>query len=210
MPLYALMPPAFKQILLLVGLAAAVAAGVALVLWSQGENYTPLYSGLARPRHRRDHGAARQRQRAVQDRRGDGRLLVPADRKYEVRMQLAAVRACRAAPASASRRCRNAARSARRRSWRTRCTCAPSRPSSRARSAAMQPVEIGARASRVAAAVGVPAAEARAERLRDAEDVLRPAPRSTSKCSRSCTSWRRACPISCRRASRSSIRPARC
>ena len=46
-PLYALLPPALKQILLLVGLAAAVAAGVALVLWSQGENYTPLYSGLA-------------------------------------------------------------------------------------------------------------------------------------------------------------------
>ena len=47
LPLYALLPPAVKQILLLVGLAAAVAAGVALVLWSQGENYTPLYSGLA-------------------------------------------------------------------------------------------------------------------------------------------------------------------
>ena len=33
-PLDALLPPALKQILLLVGLAAAVAAGVALVLWS--------------------------------------------------------------------------------------------------------------------------------------------------------------------------------
>jgi flagellar M-ring protein FliF len=47
LPLYALLPPALKQNLLLVGLAAAVAAGVAMVLWSQGENYTPLYSGLA-------------------------------------------------------------------------------------------------------------------------------------------------------------------
>ena len=45
LPLYALLPPAVKQILLLVGLAAAVAVGVALVLWSQGENFTPLYSG---------------------------------------------------------------------------------------------------------------------------------------------------------------------
>ena len=47
LPLYALLPPAVKQILLLVGLAAAIAAGVAMVLWSQGDNYSPLYSGLA-------------------------------------------------------------------------------------------------------------------------------------------------------------------
>ena len=46
-PLYALLPPAVKQMLLLVGLAAAIAAGVALVLWSQGDNYTPVYSGLS-------------------------------------------------------------------------------------------------------------------------------------------------------------------
>ena len=48
LPLYALLPPAVKQILLLVGLAAAVAAGVAMVFWSQGENFTPLYHGAAR------------------------------------------------------------------------------------------------------------------------------------------------------------------
>ena len=47
--------------------------------------------------------------------------------------------ACRAAPASASRRCRIAARSGRRRSWRTRCTCVRWKPSSRARSAACSP-----------------------------------------------------------------------
>ena len=46
-PLYALLPPAFKQILLLVGLAAAVAAGIFMVIWAQGENMTQLYSGLA-------------------------------------------------------------------------------------------------------------------------------------------------------------------
>lgn len=89
LPLYALLPPAVKQILLLVGLAAAVAAGVALVLWSQGENYTPLYSGLAD----RDFGEIT----AQLDGAGvpykldpsTGSLLVPSDRKYEVRMQLA-------------------------------------------------------------------------------------------------------------------------
>jgi flagellar M-ring protein FliF len=87
-PLYALLPPAFKQILLLVGLAAAVAAGVALVLWSQGANYTPLYSGL----NDRDMGEIT----AQLDSSGvpykldaGGAVLVPSDRKYEVRMDLA-------------------------------------------------------------------------------------------------------------------------
>jgi len=88
-PLYALLPPAVKQILLLVGLAAAVAAGVALVLWSQGSNYTPLYSGLSE----RDIGEIT----AQLDGSGvkykldpaNGGLLVPSDKKYEVRMQLA-------------------------------------------------------------------------------------------------------------------------
>jgi flagellar M-ring protein FliF len=88
-PLYALLPPAVKQILLLVGLAAAVAAGVALVLWSQGGNYTPLYSGLSE----RDIGEIT----AQLDGAGvkykldasSGGLLVPSEKKYEVRMQLA-------------------------------------------------------------------------------------------------------------------------
>jgi len=88
-PLYALLPPAVKQMLLLVGLAAAVAAGVALVLWSQGGNYTPLYSGLSE----RDVGEIT----AQLDGAGvkykldpsSGGLLVPSDKKYEVRMQLA-------------------------------------------------------------------------------------------------------------------------
>jgi flagellar M-ring protein FliF len=89
LPLYALLPPAVKQILLLVGLAAAVAAGVAMVLWSQGDNYTPLYSGLAD----RDVGdiTAQLDSAGVPYRfdAGSGSLLVPADRKYEVRMQMA-------------------------------------------------------------------------------------------------------------------------
>ena len=88
-PLYAMLPPALKQILLLVGLAAAIAAGVALVIWSQGTNYTPLYSGLSD----RDVGEIT----AVLDGSrvpykvdpGTGGVLVPSERKYEVRMQLA-------------------------------------------------------------------------------------------------------------------------
>ncbi|HVY64331.1 MAG TPA: flagellar basal-body MS-ring/collar protein FliF [Gammaproteobacteria bacterium] len=88
-PLYALLPPAVRQILLFVGLAAAVAVGVAMALWSQGENYTPLFSGLAD----RDLGEiTAQLDSAKVPYKLDaanGSLLVPADRKYQVRMQLA-------------------------------------------------------------------------------------------------------------------------
>ncbi|HWU76129.1 MAG TPA: flagellar basal-body MS-ring/collar protein FliF [Rhodanobacter sp.] len=38
--------PATRQLLMLVGVAAAVALGVAVVLWSRGPNYGLLYSGL--------------------------------------------------------------------------------------------------------------------------------------------------------------------
>jgi flagellar M-ring protein FliF len=89
LPLYALLPPAVKQILLLVGLAAAIAAGVAMVLWSQGENYSPVYSGLAD----RDIGEITAQLDSAdipyELDPGSGTLLVPSDRKYEVRMQLA-------------------------------------------------------------------------------------------------------------------------
>lgn len=88
-PLYATLPPAVRQIGLLVGIAAAVAAGVALVFWSQSPNFTLLYTGLAD----RDVGEIV----AVMDTSGipykldpaTGGVMVPADRKYDVRMQLA-------------------------------------------------------------------------------------------------------------------------
>ena len=88
-PLYTLLPPAIRQILLFVGVAAAVAVGVAMALWSQGENYTPLYSGLGD----RDLGEITAQLDSAKvpyklD-SGNGSLLVPADRKYQVRMQLA-------------------------------------------------------------------------------------------------------------------------
>ncbi|NMW25251.1 flagellar M-ring protein FliF, partial [Rhodanobacter denitrificans] len=38
--------PATRQLLLLVAVAAAVALGVAVVLWSRGPNYGLLYAGL--------------------------------------------------------------------------------------------------------------------------------------------------------------------
>ena len=60
-----------------------------MVLWSQGENYTPLYSGLGD----RDLGEITAQLDSAKvpyklD-SGNGGLLVPADHKYQVRMQLA-------------------------------------------------------------------------------------------------------------------------
>ena len=195
LPLYALLPPAVKQILLLVGLAAAVAAGVALVLWSQGENYTPLYSGLAD----RDVGEITAQLDSAnvpyELDSATGSLLVPADRKYEVRMQLASV------GLAARRRFRhrgdagaqlvrpNAVHG-------ERAVRARRRNRARAHDRQHAARRDGARAPRAAAAVGVLAAEARAERVRDAEAVLRAGASTTSRCSPSCTSSRRACRIS--------------
>jgi flagellar M-ring protein FliF len=90
LPLYAQIPPAVRQVGMLVALAAAVAAGVALVLWSQGTNFTPLYTGLTD----RDAGEIATlldgSEVPYKLDSGSGGLLVPAERKYEVRMQLAA------------------------------------------------------------------------------------------------------------------------
>lgn len=90
LPRYAQLPVAVRQVALLVGLAAAVAAGVALALWSRTPDYAPLYSGLA------DRDAADivslldTAKIPYKLEPGSGSLMVPADRKYDARMQLAA------------------------------------------------------------------------------------------------------------------------
>lgn len=88
-PLYAQLPPAIRQIGMLVAIAAAVAAGVALVLWSQGETFTPLYTGLA---DRDASEVVALIEAADVEYRLDpatGSVLVPVERKYDLRMQLA-------------------------------------------------------------------------------------------------------------------------
>jgi flagellar M-ring protein FliF len=47
LPRYSILPPGLKPLLLLVGVAAAVAAGVMVVLWSRVPNYSLLYTDLA-------------------------------------------------------------------------------------------------------------------------------------------------------------------
>src|SRR5690606_2494572 len=90
LPSLAELPAPVRQVGLLVGLAASVAIGVAVVLWSQATPMTPLYTGLA------DRDAAEIV--TLLDNTGveydldpaSGSVMVPSDRKYDVRMQLAA------------------------------------------------------------------------------------------------------------------------
>ena len=79
----------FKPVMMLVGLAAAVAAGVGIMLWSQGPTYGLLYSNLA------DEDAAAITQSLssagikYRMENGTGGISVPVERINEARMMLA-------------------------------------------------------------------------------------------------------------------------
>jgi flagellar M-ring protein FliF len=88
-PFYATLHPAVRQVGMLVAIAAAVAAGVWLVFWTQAPSYTLLYSGLA---DRDASDVVAQLDAADVPYRLDaatGGVFVPSDRKYETRMTLA-------------------------------------------------------------------------------------------------------------------------
>lgn len=89
LPALAALPAPVRQVALLVGLAASVAIGVAVVLWSQGTPMSPLYTGLA-DRDAADIVALLDGAGIEYELDGaTGSVLVPANRKYDVRMQLA-------------------------------------------------------------------------------------------------------------------------
>lgn len=82
--------PLFRQLLVMAGIAASVALGVAVVLWSQSPSYSLLYGNLG-------EGGAQEVREALQkagvDYRVDettGGLLVPSRKLHDVRMTLAA------------------------------------------------------------------------------------------------------------------------
>jgi flagellar M-ring protein FliF len=79
----------FKPVMLLVGLAAAVALGVGVVLWSQGPTYNLLYSNLADE----DAAAVTQSLSAAgieyRMENGTGGISVPAEKLNEARLLLA-------------------------------------------------------------------------------------------------------------------------
>lgn len=82
--------PASRQLLLLVGVAAAVALGVAVVLWSRGPNYGLLYAGL----EQKDAAAVTQALQASNTPYtlgADGNsIMVPASDLAAIRLKLAA------------------------------------------------------------------------------------------------------------------------
>lgn len=87
-PMLRLSSAGLRPLLLLVGLAAAVAAGVGIALWSQGPTYSLLFGNLA------DADAAQLAQSLDQSgipyKVQNGAVLVPAERVTEARMNLAA------------------------------------------------------------------------------------------------------------------------
>lgn len=82
--------PAIKQVVMLVGLAVAIAAGVSLALWSQEPAYQQLYSGLASKDVVEIANVLRSRDVQYKVDVESGTVLVPAGKMNDIRMSLAA------------------------------------------------------------------------------------------------------------------------
>ena len=80
--------PAVRQVMLLIGVAAAVAIGFAIVLWSQSPGYTQLYSSLG-PGESAEVADALQAANIEYKVSDSGTILVPGARIHDARMQLA-------------------------------------------------------------------------------------------------------------------------
>jgi flagellar M-ring protein FliF len=78
-----------RPILLLVGIAAAVAAGVAVVLWSRGPNYSMLYANLATEDQAQITQALDAATIPYRLEAGSNALMVPSERLSEARLKLA-------------------------------------------------------------------------------------------------------------------------
>jgi len=81
--------PALRQIGLMVGLAASVALGVAVVLWSQKPNYTILYAGLGNKDAGEVVDALKKTGIAFEIDQNTGAVMVASGRVRDARMELA-------------------------------------------------------------------------------------------------------------------------
>jgi flagellar M-ring protein FliF len=81
--------PASRQLLLLVGMAAAVALGVAAVLWSRGPNWGLLYAGLGQQDANAITQALQASNTPYQLGNDGGSIMVPASDLAAVRLRLA-------------------------------------------------------------------------------------------------------------------------
>ncbi|MGA7800081.1 MAG: flagellar basal-body MS-ring/collar protein FliF [Gammaproteobacteria bacterium] len=81
--------PALRQIGLMIGLAASVALGVAVVLWSQSPNYSMLYGNLSDRDSAQVLDALSKANIPYKVDPNSGAILVPAGKVYDARMKLA-------------------------------------------------------------------------------------------------------------------------
>jgi flagellar M-ring protein FliF len=81
--------PWLRQLAVMVGIAASVALGVAVVLWSQSPSYTPLYGSLAEKDASEVMEALRQAGADFRIDEASGMVMVPSAKLKEIRMQLA-------------------------------------------------------------------------------------------------------------------------
>ena len=85
-----IIPAGLKPLLMLIGVAAAVAAGVGVVLWSQGPSYSLLYGNLADTDKAQVVASLDQAAIPYRLEPGTGAVLVPSDKVSDARMKLAA------------------------------------------------------------------------------------------------------------------------
>ena len=81
--------PVIRQLGLLVGIAASVALGVAVVLWSQTPNYTLLYGNLSDKDATSIISALKSANIAYKVNYDSGAVMVPSGKVYDARMKLA-------------------------------------------------------------------------------------------------------------------------
>lgn len=89
LPRYSPIPPGLKPLLLLVGVAAAIAAGVYLVLWSRGPSYSLLYANLGSSDQASIAQALDSAGIAYRLEAGSNGISVPAEKLNDARLKLA-------------------------------------------------------------------------------------------------------------------------
>lgn len=82
--------PAVRQVVLLIGVAAAIAAGLAIALWSQSPSYTQLYGDLGGAEAADVADALRAADIDFKVNSSNGSIMVAAASLHDARMQLAA------------------------------------------------------------------------------------------------------------------------
>ena len=89
LPRVSIIPPALRPLMLLIGVAAAVAAGVGIVLWSKEPTYSLLYGNLGQQDAAQIAQALETNGIPYKLDGTTGQITVPADRVHDARLQLA-------------------------------------------------------------------------------------------------------------------------